>query len=112
MDKQIPVKTDPIRAVAGGDFLTQLLFQDGSAEELEGLFVAYGSASSVDFARKLGVRIENGSIVVDQNQKTNVSGVFAAGDCTGGLAQVSVAVGQGAVAGEQAKRYVKALQDG
>lgn len=59
------------------------------------------------FARKLGISIENNNIKVDEDQKTNVDGVFAAGDCTGGFPQVATAVGQGAVAGQQVKRYLQ-----
>ena len=38
---------------------------------------------------------------------TNLEGVFAAGDCTGGVTQVATAVGEGAVAGMNAVSYVK-----
>jgi thioredoxin reductase (NADPH) len=40
---------------------------------------------------------------------TNVDGAFAAGDCTGGFKQVSVSVGQGAIAGRSVIEYVRSL---
>jgi len=74
---------------------------------VEGLFVAYGSASSTDFARNLGVLIENGDIIVNRKQETDIEGVYAAGNCTGGLAQVATAVGEGATAGQEVKSYLR-----
>jgi thioredoxin reductase (NADPH) len=41
---------------------------------------------------------ENGYIITDKSQSTNVSGVYAAGDITGGVKQWIVACGEGAVA--------------
>jgi len=61
----------------------------------------------VDFAQKLGVLVEDGSIKVNADMATNIDGLFAAGDCTGGFKQVSVAVGQGAVAGKSMIDYAK-----
>ena len=63
------------------------------------MFVALGTASSSDLARKIGARIENNRIVVNENMETTVPGLFACGDCTGGLLQISKAVYEGAVAG-------------
>ncbi|MDK2800639.1 MAG: thioredoxin reductase [Clostridiales bacterium] len=108
-DKNISIHTKAIKSLAGDEFLEKIIFQDGSEETIEGLFVAYGSASSIDFARKLGILIENNNIKVDAEQKTSIEGVFAAGDCTGGLTQVATAVGQGAIAGQKAKAYVQNL---
>ena len=44
---------------------------------------------------------------VDAHMATNVPGLFAAGDCTGGLLQVAKAVYQGAEAGLAAVRYLR-----
>ena len=48
-------------------------------------------------------------IKVDRSMSTNLPGVFAAGDCTGGALQVSKAVGEGHVAGLSACEYLDAL---
>jgi thioredoxin reductase (NADPH) len=93
----------------GADFLERICFEDGSCETLDGIFIAYESASSIDFARKLGVMTEDNSIIIDKFQQTNLDGLFAAGDCTGGFKQVSVSVGQGALAGRKIIEYVKSL---
>ena len=52
-----------------------------------------------ELAKDLGVDLdENGYIITDKNQKTNVDHVYSAGDITGGVKQWVVACGEGAVA--------------
>lgn len=107
--KDFKVNEKKIARVSGSEFLQHIHFEDGTGEDIEGIFVAYDSASSVDFARALGVMADGDAIIVDKLQQTNMDGLFAAGDCTGGLRQVSTAVGQGAVAGKSMVDYVKSL---
>ncbi len=67
--------------------------------KIDGIFIAQGVAGSTDFAKKLGAKIENDKIVVDDNMQTSIKGLFACGDCTGGLYQISKAVYEGSKAG-------------
>jgi thioredoxin reductase (NADPH) len=62
---------------------------------ISGLFVAVGVAGSTDLAKKIGASTENNKILVDGNMATNIPGLYAAGDCTGGLLQISKAVYEG-----------------
>lgn len=103
------INNKPIKKLEGTDFLQKVYFHDGTCEEIDGLFIANESASSVDFARKMGIIVDGNSIIVDRLQQTNLEGLFAAGDCTGGFKQISVAVGQGAMAGKKMIEYVKSL---
>lgn len=103
------LETRSIAKLDGNEFLQRLHFTDGTSEELDGIFVAYESASSVDFARKLGILTDGSSVVTDGKQQTNLEGLFAAGDCTSSFKQISTAVGQGAVAGKSIAEYVKSL---
>jgi thioredoxin reductase (NADPH) len=66
---------------------------------VDGIFIASGDADSNDLARMLGLLVKNNKIVVDANMKTNLPGIFAAGDCTSGFGQVATAVSKGAIAG-------------
>lgn len=59
---------------------------------------------STEFAKKLGALVKKDRIIVDEKMETSVSGLFACGDCTGGLLQVSKAVYEGAIAGLEAIR--------
>jgi len=109
MDKdKFEIVTDQIMELEGEGRLSGVRFRNGGFRELDGLFVAYGLAGSADLARKLGVAVsKRGDIMTDQNQGTNVPGVYAAGDCTGAFRQVAVAVGQGAIAARQMIEYVR-----
>ena len=104
-----PFKLDTrkIKTLLGETVLSGLGLEDGETAAIEGLFVAVGQASAADFAQKLGVMMEDGNITVDSDNMTNLPGIFAAGDCIGGLNQMSTAVGEGAVAGQRAAEYVK-----
>ncbi len=53
-----------------------------------------------------GLEQDNGYIKVDREMKTNLPGVFAAGDCTGLPLQLSKATGEGLVAGQKAAEYI------
>lgn len=74
----------------------------------DGVFVALGTAGSAEIARQMGAELtEKGHIKVDGEMATTIPGLFAAGDCTGGLLQVSKAVYEGSVAGISAGKYVR-----
>ncbi|HHW48891.1 MAG TPA: NAD(P)/FAD-dependent oxidoreductase [Clostridiaceae bacterium] len=107
--KRFKINKKTITKLGGSEFLQRIFFDDGTSEEIDGIFVAYESASSLDFARKLGILVDGNSVVVDRNQQTNLDGLFAAGDCTGGFKQVSTAVGQGTLAGRKMIEYIRSL---
>ena len=93
---------------AGGmERVSGLRTEDGTVTPVNGLFVALGTAGSVDFARKIGAAVDNNRVVADKDMATNVPGLYAAGDCTGGLLQVVKAAYEGAVAGLAAAKYVR-----
>lgn len=56
-----------------------------------------------------GLKVENGFIITDSDQATNINGVFAAGDCTGRPWQIGRAIGQGQVAALAAVHYLETL---
>jgi len=103
----IPISTATITKLVGEPALTGGLLNDGTSAAFEGLFVAMGQASSLDFARTLGVTTNGSFLEADHEQKTNIPGVFAAGDCVGRFMQISVAVGEGAKAGRAAIAHVR-----
>ena len=101
------VRTDPIAAIVGDERVTGVQFADGTTLALDGVFLAIGTAGSTALARKLGILLDGANIKVNEMMATNVPGVFAAGDCTGGLLQVAKAVYEGAKAGLAAVKYVR-----
>ena len=103
----IPVLQKKIASLAGNGGLEQVVMDSGEQIEAQGLFIAMGQASSNDFAYSLGL-LRNGQFIdTDREQRTNIPGVFAAGDCVGRFLQISVAVGEGALAGRAAISHVK-----
>ncbi len=105
---EVRIVTQKIAALEGEGKLERVRLADGSAVDAAGLFVAIGVAGSSDLARKLGAQTEGMRIVVDENMATNLPGLFAAGDCTGGMMQIAKAVYEGAKAGTEAVRFVRA----
>lgn len=101
------VKTAKLARLNGDAKLTSISFADGSELAVDGLFIAMGTADSTDIARKLGAQINGRFITIDADGKTNIPGLFAAGDCTGGLLQVSKAVHEGARAGLAALNFIR-----
>lgn len=101
------VDTRKVAAVEGDDKVTGVSFADGEPIAVDGVFIAYGTAGSGDFARKLGAQVEGNKIQVGTDLSTAVPGLFAAGDCTGGLLQVAKAVSDGAQATMNAIKFVR-----
>lgn len=95
---EFEVDETPIREFRGSNVIEEVEFDNNNTKKIDGVFIAIGTASSADLARKIGAMIKNNNIVVDENMQTNVKGLYACGDCTGGLLQVNKAVYEGAKA--------------
>lgn len=97
----IAVNTMKIQAIEGGDRVSGLRLESETAAQgegetqpsfypAEGVFVAMGTAGSTEIARQMGAELtEKGNIKVNEDMETTIPGLFAAGDCTGGLLQVA-----------------------
>ena len=96
-----------IARIEGEYRVERIIFTDGRSMNMSGVFPAIGPAGTSELARKLGVLLEAGKIVVGTQMETNIPGVYAAGDCTGGLLQIAKAVYEGAEAGLAAVRYLQ-----
>jgi len=105
-EKRIKVENKKIERIIGREKLEKIKTTE-SEEPVDAIFIALGCANCADFAITLGIIVENNFINVDKEMKTNFPGVFAAGDCTGGLAQISTAVGEGAIAGTSVIRFLR-----
>jgi thioredoxin reductase (NADPH) len=103
----VTVEKRQIAELLGEGTFQGVRYEDGTEEAFDGLFVALGSASASDLARKAGAAFEGANPVLGPDFQTTVPGLFAAGDCTGGTLQVSVAVGEGAMAGLAAIKYLR-----
>ena len=92
-----------VSAAHGDGKLSGITIQPGSGGRIECdyLACAYGLVPNLELARLLGCAVGQRGIIVDQDQATSVSGVFAAGECTG-IGGVDKARAEGLIAGRSA----------
>lgn len=100
-----------VLAIEGNEYAEHITYAvngDKKVERIDGVFIEGGVPNSI-LARDLGLELDNkGNIMVFRpDQSTKVDGVYAAGDVTGGLHQISKAVGEGACAAVSAAIYLK-----
>lgn len=87
-----------------GEQMVTSLSAGGTDLPVSGVFILRDTMAPTDLLPTLAT--ENGAIQVDRTMATNLPGVFAAGDCTGGPLQVSKAVGEGLTAALSACTYL------
>jgi len=107
--KEAKVIEKQVARIQGDIVVQSVIFKDDSELKIDGLFIAYGVAGSSEFALKLGVLMENNRIIVNENMETNLPGLFAAGDCIGGIYQIAKAVYDGSRAGMASSKYVRLI---
>ena len=95
LDGDVPFVQGSRLAVIGEQAVTALEV-DGAKLPCAGVFILRQAVAPTDLLPQL--ETENGTIRVDRAMATNLPGVYAAGDCTGGPLQVAKAVGEGHVA--------------
>ena len=106
LDKDIPYVKAGRLVIKGGQTITALE-ADGTELPCSGVFILRRAVAPTDLLPDL--ETTEGVIRVDRNMSTNIPGVFAAGDCTGGPLQVSKAVGEGHIAALSACEYLDTL---
>jgi len=93
-----------VKEIRGVEKVREVLLYDNATQEdrvlpIDGVFIAIGYVPAVGLAQKLGVELtEDGFIKRDGHHRTNVPGIYSAGDVEGGYKQIVTAVGQGAEA--------------
>lgn len=105
--EKVEINTKKIKEFRGDIKVQEIEFEDNTKQNIDGIFIAQGVASSVDFAKKIGARIENNYIAVNENMETTVPNIYACGDCTGGILQISKAVYEGTKAGMEIIKKIK-----
>ncbi len=103
IDSRIEIVQDKPSEIIANDYVKGLKLKGGRVINAEGLFVLGGETAPDRIIP--GLKIIENHIQVDRDQKTNLPGVYAAGDCTGKPYQVAKSIGEGQVAGLNASQY-------
>ena len=107
IESDFEVNTNKISSINGKEKVTDIEFEDGSKIEVDGVFIALGEAGAIDFAKTLGILQDGYNIKTNEKMETNVPGIYACGNATGGLLQVCKAVYEGAEAGLSAVNFIR-----
>ncbi len=104
LDPRITLISGKPQKISGADKVEKLKVTSGEFE-VDGVFIERSSRPIDQLIP--GLNIEDGFILTDPSQATNLPGVYAAGDCTGKPWQISRAVGQGQVAALSSVHYLE-----
>ncbi|HEU4839633.1 MAG TPA: NAD(P)/FAD-dependent oxidoreductase [Micavibrio sp.] len=86
------------RIIVGDDGVTGI-WDDGTQCNADVLYPAMGASVRLDFLKNLQLSVnDNGCVYTDNHQRTDVENLYAIGDITLDLSQISVAIGQAAIA--------------
>lgn len=103
-----------ITKIEGEEVVNKIIFTQNDVEkkkDVQGIFINIGYMPSTELVKGLARINSKGEIEVDIKNRTNISGLFAAGDCTNyPYKQIIVAAGQGAVATLSAYEYLSNIQ--
>ena len=86
--------------------VNEVILNNGSLK-VDGIFVFIEYEHNVSYLKNLNLSVDNGYIVVDNNMKTNINGIYAAGDSIKkNLYQLTTAAGEAAIAANSIKKYL------
>lgn len=103
----VPLKISGENGVEGIE-LKNVKTGEISHKEVQGVFVFVGTDPNSDFVRGTVKTNENGFVITDEDMKTSIPGVFAAGDIRAKLfRQIATAVGEGATAAFSVEKYLE-----
>jgi thioredoxin reductase (NADPH) len=102
----------------GDNLIQELVLENVKTKEkknlvIDGAFVALGLNPNSRIVKSLGVDMNSrGEIITDTEQRTSIPGLFAAGDVVNSMKQITVAVGNGAIAADSAYKYIRGVELG
>lgn len=102
----VTIITKSVESINGEGRVQNVQFSDGNKLEIDGIFIAEGILGNKEISKKMGIIMKNDYIQVNDKMETNINGVYACGDCTGGILQISKAIYEGMIAGMQANKYI------
>ena len=86
--------------------------QELSKVEAAGVFIYVGLLPVTDPFKELGITNEEGWIVTNEKMETSIPGIYAVGDVRQKhLRQITTAVGDGGIAGNETYHYVESIKE-
>ena len=118
MYKENPELNDEIEVINGEipvEFVgennpTTLKFKSGKEIEADGFFIIRDSSKPERLVPS--IKTDDEHIIIDNNCRTNIRGLYAAGDIAGRPYQINKAAGQGQVAALDAAKYITLVESG
>jgi thioredoxin reductase (NADPH) len=108
---EIQLMQGKVKEIQGNEKVERLLLSDETLIDVAGIFIELGQKGAIELASILGVILnDQGYIMTNKEQETNIPGLFAAGDVCGPPFQVPKAVGEGCVAGLNASKYARGVK--
>jgi len=106
--KNVRLMKGEIARVNGKNKVESIILKDGSEMKIDGIFVEIGSEPNLKLLKDFNVELENGYIKVDRYMKTNIDGMFAAGEITNIVFRQAVTTaGDGAIAANSVYKYLR-----
>lgn len=91
-----------VKEIIGNEKIEQIILNDGTVLNIEGLFIYIGQQTNIKPYEKLNITNKYGYINVNNKMETNISGIYACGDCINKeLYQIITAASEGATAASQ-----------
>jgi thioredoxin reductase (NADPH) len=108
---EIQLLKGKIKEIQGKEKVERIVLSNESLIEISGVFIELGQKGAIELASILGAVLnDEGYIMTNKEQETNIPGLFAAGDVCGPPFQVPKAVGEGCVAGLNAAKYAHKIK--
>ncbi|AQW21852.1 thioredoxin-disulfide reductase [Lentilactobacillus curieae] len=107
--------TNVVEVLGDGDKVTGVKVKNNETDEesvveTSGVFIYVGLLPMTDPFKSLNITDESGWIVTNDHMETSVPGIYAIGDVRQKeLRQITTAVGDGGIAGQQAFKYIEEL---
>lgn len=90
-----------------GDGVLKSIITNNNSYEVDAAFIAVGSQDTLSLAKHLGLIVDEKGDLIVTNSHTNISGIFAGGDCTQGVKQIVKAAADGCIAAYEIKEYLR-----
>lgn len=101
------MKTE-VKKIDGSKTVEKVVLKDGRELQADCVLLSLGTVPNRDFLERIGVKLnDKNNVIVDQQMRTSIQGIFAAGDVTGRWIRIPNAIGEGGYAGLNAFKYIK-----